>query len=40
MSDHSLEKLRNFNFGETTIVGRESNNKKRKIFEVINILEE
>ena len=37
-SDHSLNNSLNFNFGGTTIIGRESNDKKRKILEAINIL--
>jgi len=39
LSDHYKEKLHNFYFGETIIVGRESNNKERKILEVINVLQ-
>lgn len=38
LATHALEKGHVFNFADAGIIGRESNNKKRKIAEVINII--
>ena len=38
LSRHALDSGHNFNFDEAKIVGREDNDKKRKILEVVNII--